>query len=96
KLHLGFIQVHILYHAKKAAFYGTWMIDELGEHGYRISPGTLYPMLHEMAAQGLLTIQHAIVNGKMRKYYSITKAGDAVFADAKEKALALVHELEED
>ena len=96
KLHLGFIQVHILYHAKKAAFYGTWMIDELAEHGYRVGPGTLYPILHEMATQGLLNIQQAIVNGKVRKYYSITQSGEVVFADAKEKALALVHELEED
>ena len=96
KLHLGFIQVHVLYHAKKAAFYGTWMIDELYEHGYRISPGTLYPMLHEMATQGLLSAYPKIVNGKVRKYYSITQAGESVLSDAKEKALALVRELTED
>ena len=96
KLHLGFIQVHVLYHAKKDAFYGTWMIDELYEHGYRISPGTLYPMLHEMATQGLLSVYSKIVNGKVRKYYSITQAGESVLSDAKEKALALVRELTED
>ena len=72
KLHLGFIQVHVLYHAKKTAFYGAWMIEELFEHGYRISPGTLYPMLHEMATQGLLSAHPEIVNGKVRKYYSIS------------------------
>ena len=96
KLHMGFIQVHVLYHAKKAAFYGTWMIEELAEHGYRIGPGTLYPMLHDMAAQGLLSVHSETVNGKVRKYYSMTDAGETVYLDAKEKALALVHELEED
>lgn len=96
KLHLGFIQVHVLYHAKKAAFYGTWMIDELFKHGYRISPGTLYPMLHEMATQGLLIAHPEIVNGKVRKYYSITQAGESVLLDAKQRALALVRELQED
>ena len=96
KLHLGFIQVHVLYHAKKAAFFGSWMIEELYEHGYRISPGTLYPMLHEMATQGLLSAHPEIVNGKVRKYYSITQKGESVLSDAKEKALELVRELEED
>ena len=96
KLHLGFIQVHVLYHAKKTAFYGAWMIEELFEHGYRISPGTLYPMLHEMATQGLLSAHPEIVNGKVRKYYSITQAGESVLSDAREKALALVRELTED
>ena len=95
KLHLGFIQVHVLHHAKKAAFYGTWMIDELSEHGYAMSPGTLYPMLHEMAEQGLLVVQPETVNGKVRKYYSITKAGEEILIDAKQKALELVRELGE-
>ena len=96
KLHLGFIQVHVLYHAKKTAFYGAWMIEELFEHGYRISPGTLYPMLHEMATQGLLSAHPEIVNGKVRKYYSITQAGESVLSDVRKYARALVRELTED
>jgi PadR family transcriptional regulator, regulatory protein PadR len=95
KLHLGFIQVHILHHAKNEAFYGTWMIEELAEHGYTMSPGTLYPMLHEMTEQGLLSVQPENVNGKVRKYYSITSAGQEILIDAKQKALELVRELGE-
>jgi DNA-binding PadR family transcriptional regulator len=95
KLHLGFIQVHVLHHAKKEAFYGTWMIEELSEHGYAISPGTLYPMLHDMVEQGLLTVRPENVNGKVRKYYSITPAGDSILIDAKQKALELVREMGE-
>ena len=95
KLHLGFVQIHILHHAKKAAFYGSWMMEELSEHGYRFGPGTLYPILHEMTTAGLLTVEPITVNGKVRKYYAITEAGETILADAKEKALELVRELKE-
>ena len=52
KLFLGFIQIHILYHAKKEPLYGSWLLQELKEHGYQISPGTLYPILHGMEKIG--------------------------------------------
>jgi len=42
----GMIRLHILHHAAEEELYGHWMIEELGRHGYRVSPGTLYPMLH--------------------------------------------------
>ncbi len=48
RLFLGFIQIHILHHAKEKPFYGSWMIQELEHHGYEMSPGTLYPILHSM------------------------------------------------
>ncbi|RDC48195.1 PadR family transcriptional regulator, partial [Acinetobacter sp. RIT592] len=48
KIFLGFIHIHILHHAKKEPFYGSWMIEELKSHGYDISPGTLYPILKAM------------------------------------------------
>ena len=48
KLFLGFIQIHILHHAAKAPFYGAWMMEELAHHGYDISAGTLYPILHNL------------------------------------------------
>ena len=51
----GFIRLHILHHAAEHEIYGQWMIDELAHHGYRLSPGTLYPMLHAMEKKGYLT-----------------------------------------
>jgi PadR family transcriptional regulator, regulatory protein PadR len=54
KLFLGFIQIHILHHAKEHPIYGMWMLEELKIHGYNISPGTLYPILHNMESDGLL------------------------------------------
>lgn len=93
KFFLGFIQIHILHHAKKEAFYGTWMIDELQEHGYDMSPGTLYPLLHSMEGKGLLSKEERIVEGKVRKYYGITPLGEEILVEAKKKAYELFKEI---
>lgn len=66
---------HILYHASKKSVYGAWLIQELTKHGYTIGPGTLYPWLNDLKKQHLLSQKIAIVKGKRRKYYSITKQG---------------------
>jgi DNA-binding PadR family transcriptional regulator len=51
---LAFWKIHILHHADEDGVYGQWMLEELHRHGYRLSPGTLYPMLARMAARGWL------------------------------------------
>lgn len=93
KLFLGFIQVHILHHAQKEPFYGSWMIDELKSHGYDMSAGTLYPILHNMEEEGILKVEKQNVGGKIRKYYSITSHGAEVFTDVKYKIRELVNEI---
>lgn len=93
KLFLGFIELHILHHAKKDPFYGSWMIEELKEHGYDISPGTLYPILHSLCKEGLLVVESKNVEGKIRKYYSITKEGEDILNKATVKALELIKEI---
>ncbi|MGY0373701.1 PadR family transcriptional regulator [Clostridium sp. JNZ J1-5] len=95
KFFLGFIQIHILHHAKKEPFYGSWMIEELQEHGYQMSPGTLYPILHNMESNGILKREDQIVDGKIRKYYSITDEGIAILEEAKEKAFELFKEIKD-
>lgn len=93
KLFLGFIQIHILHHGKIEAFYGSWMIDELSNHGYEVSPGTIYPILHNLEKTGLLVTEKRVVCGKLRKYYKITKYGIEVLDKAKEKIKELTEEL---
>lgn len=94
KIFLGFIHIHILHHAKKEPFYGSWMIDELKEHGYSISPGTLYPILKTMEESNLLEKEEKTVDGKVRKYYRITDSGEDVLRKSKEKALELFKEID--
>ncbi|WDV46282.1 PadR family transcriptional regulator [Clostridiaceae bacterium M8S5] len=93
KLFLGFIQIHILHHAKKTPFYGAWMITELKGHGYDISPGTLYPVLHDLESKGLLRKTEKKVEGKIRKYYEITNDGIQVLIEARKKAHELFKEI---
>ncbi|WP_059102707.1 PadR family transcriptional regulator [Shouchella shacheensis] len=95
RLFLGFIQIHILHHAKEAPIYGVWMLEELKEHGYTISSGTLYPILHTMEADGLLTKEERNVEGKIRKYYSTTNKGNTVLIEARKKAYELFKEIKD-
>jgi len=93
KLFLGFIQIHILHHAKAEPFFGSWMIKELHTHGYEMSPGTLYPLLHNMESKGLLAKESQTVEGRIRKYYKITNIGNEVLEEAKVKAFELLKEI---
>lgn len=65
KLFLGFIQIHILHHAKKEPIFGSWMLEELKKHGYQMSAGTLYPLLHDMELNGLLEKEEKMLKGRL-------------------------------
>ncbi|MEW9670540.1 PadR family transcriptional regulator [Ammoniphilus sp. 3BR4] len=95
KLFLGFIQIHILHHAKEEPIFGLWMLEELKEHGYEISAGTLYPILHQMETGGLLSKEEKNVEGKIRKYYRTTDKGNHVLREARKKAYELFKEIKE-
>jgi hypothetical protein len=54
-LYGGLIRLHVLHHSAKQAVYGFATIEELRCHGYELSTGTLYPILHGLERDGLLT-----------------------------------------
>lgn len=93
---LGFIRLHILYHASQEPVFGLDMIRELARHGYSLSPGTLYPVLHRMEREGFLQLEKQVVNGKVRKYYRATEAGRQALAEAYAKVRELVNEIGKD
>ena len=93
---LGFIRLHILYHATQDQVFGLDLIRELARHGYNLSPGTLYPMLHGLEKDGFLQSNREVVNGKVRKYYRATEAGKRALADAHAKVRELVDEVYKD
>ena len=90
---LGFIKVHTLHHAAEDDVYGLALIVELRRHGYELSPGKMYPVLHDLEEAGYLRRIDRVVNGKIRKYYRVTPRGVAVLADARRKIGELVGEL---
>jgi PadR family transcriptional regulator PadR len=91
----GFIRLHALHHAAEKPIFGSWMIEELREHGYEISPGTLYPMLHGLADKGYLKVKQEGPGKRARRLYRITAKGRAALADAKGKVRELLGELSE-
>jgi DNA-binding PadR family transcriptional regulator len=90
---LGFIRVHLLHHAAKERFFGAEMIDELRRHGYALSPGTLYPILHGLEAAGYLRREQEVVNGKVRRYYHGTARGLKALEKLKVKIRELTEEV---
>lgn len=90
---LGFIKLHILHHAAEAPVFGLDLIRELGSHGYELSPGTLYPVLHNLERDGYLIAEQKVVGGKVRKYYTATRKGKTALAEARAKARELLDEI---
>lgn len=93
ELFLGFIRVHILYHASLGPVYGLDLIKELDGHGYHVSPGTMYPMLAKLEEGGLLVSEKINVEGKIRKYYKITDTGGSALEEARAKVRELAREI---
>ncbi|MCK5312048.1 MAG: helix-turn-helix transcriptional regulator [Desulfobacteraceae bacterium] len=93
KFFLGFINLHILFHAKKEPIYGKEFKKELERHGYDISFGTLYPIFHNLKKDGYLKIEEKTIKGKIRKYYTITEKGKDVLDYSIERARELFDEL---
>ncbi|CUX72088.1 PadR family transcriptional regulator [Agrobacterium sp. NCPPB 925] len=79
----GLVRLHILHHAAHHPVYGQWMIDELARHGYRLSPGTLYPMLSKMERDGYLFSRTERDGRTSRKFYVITDLGREGLAVAR-------------
>jgi DNA-binding PadR family transcriptional regulator len=89
----GAVRLHILHHASEHEIHGTWMRDELAEHGHRISPGTLYPVLHQLQADGLLTSRQQVVEGRTRRLYRATDAGRRELAACRRAVAELAREV---
>lgn len=93
---LGFIKIHILHHAAQEPLYGLSLIEELRRHGYRLSPGTVYPILHGLTEAGYLLRKDQVVGGKMRKYYSATRSGRSALDQSRRQIVELVQEVVEE
>lgn len=88
-IYSGLIRLHVLYHAAKGPVFGLEMIRELGRHGYELSAGTLYPLLHSMEKAGYLKSERKLASGRYRRFYRATPLGRRTLKQARAK----VHEL---
>ena len=92
----GFVRLHILHHTASGELYGGWMIEELACHGYVLSPGTLYPLLHGLEKRGYLSSRSERVGRTRRRLYIATEAGKQALSLARDKARELFAELIDD
>ena len=90
----GLIRLHVLHHAAEEEFYGQWMIHELARHGYTLSPGTLYPMLHAMERRGYLKSKKEQNGRTFRRLYRATALGREANRLAKIQVRELIGELQ--
>jgi PadR family transcriptional regulator, regulatory protein PadR len=96
ELYSGMIRLHVLHHACEAPIFGLEMIEELARHGYRVSPGMLYPLLHGLEAKGLVRSSPMKKGRSKRRVYRATAEGRKALAAAKIKVRELFQELLED
>ena len=92
----GLIRLHVLLHAAHEPIFGLAMMHELELHGYRVGPGTLYPLMHGLERAGLLRSSLQRVEGRRRRLYRITPAGKRALEKARVKVEELYNELHEE
>lgn len=92
-LYGGLIRLHILHHAAEGPVFGFSIIEELRSHGYEISAGTLYPMLHGLEKKGYLISRHERTGSRDRRMYEITEQGQIALSAARAKVRELFGEL---
>ncbi len=96
KLFSGLIRLHVLYHASKAPVFGLDMIRELRRHGYELSAGTLYPLLHSMEKGGYLRSRRELGSGHFRRFYQSTPRGRRALSEGRARVQELFGELFEE
>jgi PadR family transcriptional regulator len=89
---LSFWKIHILHHADEHGVYGQWMLEELYHHGYRLSPGTLYPLLARMARRGWLRASEP-KRSKAARVYRLTPRGREVLNQIRDALDELYREV---
>jgi PadR family transcriptional regulator PadR len=92
-LYSGLIRLHVLHHAVDGPIFGLGIIEELARHGYRISPGSLYPLLQGLEKKGYLRSQERRDGKSLRRVYRATPLGRRALAAAKNRVRELFHEL---
>jgi PadR family transcriptional regulator PadR len=96
ELYIGLVRLHVLHHAAEGPIFGLGIIDELGRHGYRLGPGTIYPLLHGMERRGWLRVDSEIVEGRRRRIYAATAEGRRALKLARNRVRELYEEMFEE
>lgn len=83
--------------SREGRMYGyeiTQRVRQLTDGAIKLTEGALYPTLHKLEAEGLLTTKTEIVEGRARKYYYLTEEGEKETASRVNKAAAFMQHLQ--
>jgi PadR family transcriptional regulator PadR len=92
-LYSGMVRLHILHHASQGPVFGLGIIEELRRHGYVVSAGTVYPMLHGLQRKRYLSSRTVRSGRTARRLYRITGAGRIALTLARRRVRELFGEL---
>ena len=81
-------------HGKMYGYEIVQMVMQHSEGKILIKEGSLYPILHSLKTEGVLETSSLEVNGRLRKYYSITKKGKSQVSVAVAELQSFVHTLQ--
>ena len=84
QLKRGLLDICVLAAIKDEESYGYQIIKDMKPY-VDISESTLYPILRRLETAELLTVRSAEHNGRLRKYYRITRLGVLRIQDFKEE-----------
>ena len=89
----GFVRLHVLNHANTGPIFGIGIIERLSFHGYVLSPGTLYPILHGLERDGFLRSREEVAGNRRRRIYEITETGQRALILSKVRLWELFKEV---
>lgn len=92
-IRLGIWKIHILHHAAAREVWGTWLLEELAEHGHALSPGTLYPALARMERNGWLRRTGSASHARARQTFRITPVGKRLLKELRREITELYEEV---
>jgi PadR family transcriptional regulator, regulatory protein PadR len=93
EIRLGIWKIHILHHAASRPVWGRWLLEELGEHGHDLSPGTLYPALSRMERNGWIARRGRAPHARARQAFRITEEGRRLLARLRREVTELYREV---
>lgn len=93
EIRLGIWKIHILFHAAQRDVWGTWLLDELAEHGHQLSPGTLYPALARMERNGWLERKGNATHAHARHVFRTTAEGGRLLQTLRRELTVLYEEV---
>jgi DNA-binding PadR family transcriptional regulator len=89
----GFVKLYSLWRASKNEVCGAQIFDEMRALGFHLSAGTIYPTLHKLLRENDVTATSRIVNGRIRKFYRLTRKGRRELEEVQDRLKAVVRKV---